>query len=564
MTTFAVVATVVLVLLLVNIYITNMSDDKRFLMGYVRSCASRLANAKPEDELSRYRDDLLCRASVFDYVRGLNSDHVIILNKGKDRLTEFKATHQGMVVFYVDDPYSSTCRSTSNDDISHIRSQKNVALFVSDNINSDGVDECVFHWPIGLESRMAKDIELKEYFLNNVRKSDANDRNSKVLCNAHLSTYPSPASGLRPDRLDMLNDLHTQSPNVVFWEHRKSRRDCFDEMVRYNTELCPEGNGIDTHRFYEAFALGEIPIVRRGMCERIHTQFANTQVVDEWVDVLELDLPRLQQSMPWPQRMENLRLSTWLYKALRGRCRIVTFFTRKLCDEWRNLAASLRKVGLLDLLLVYVLDEASDKCVREFSSEVEIRRHFISNQEGGDFGSGNFNKLMMRKLEIILEVVREGFFTFYLDSDIVVLGDIVQDYFTLPPRALHIQSDQNRFTDKKYTPDGKVMDTSLCAGCMFFTPSKTSIRILEAAIVAFPSCTTMDDQCAVNKVLASEHDYDALCQLRYINGSRYFDNPERESLHPSILLIHNNWIVGVEAKEKRFKDFNLWFLQEQT
>ena len=105
-------ATVVLVLLLVNIYITNMSDDKRFLTNYVRSCASRLANAKPEDELSCYRDDLLCRASVFDYVRGLNSDHVIILNKGKDRLTEFKATHQGMVVFYVDDPYSSTDGST--------------------------------------------------------------------------------------------------------------------------------------------------------------------------------------------------------------------------------------------------------------------------------------------------------------------------------------------------------------------------------------------------------------------------------------------------------------------
>ena len=48
--TFAVLAMVVLVLLLVNIYITNMSN-KRFLMGYVRSCASRLTNAKPEDEL---------------------------------------------------------------------------------------------------------------------------------------------------------------------------------------------------------------------------------------------------------------------------------------------------------------------------------------------------------------------------------------------------------------------------------------------------------------------------------------------------------------------------------
>ena len=54
---------------------------------------------------------------------------------------------------------------------------------------------------------MVEDPQLTDHFMQRVRESDANGRNGRILCNSHLATYASPASGLRPDRLEMLKDL---------------------------------------------------------------------------------------------------------------------------------------------------------------------------------------------------------------------------------------------------------------------------------------------------------------------------------------------------------------------
>jgi len=461
---------------------------------------------------------------------------------------------KNVVLFYIDDPYESTCESTTEDDLDFIQKKSNISLFVSDNISKKKLLENEVLWPIGLESKMIDNQYLTEHFLTQVERSDSMKRN-KILCNAHLAYYQHPKSGLGPDRMNMSKALYEKSKNIDFWHTKKDRKMCFDEMISYYAELCPEGNGIDTHRFYEAFALGEIPIVRKGIYEKVYKEFPGTILVDEWHDVLDLEQTSFEQPLNSIERLEYIKLSYWLYKVLRNRCRIVTFFTSKLCNEWKNLAISLERLELLDLMIVYVLDDDAKNCVEQFTSQVEIRTNFMSTTDkGGDFGSDAFNQIMKKKLEIIKEVVSEGFFTFYLDTDIVVMKNIIRDYFSLPPKSLYIQSDLPNFSSKIYA-----RMSNLCAGCMFFSPSETSIQILKKALNVFPTCKHLDDQCAINKVLmANPSWYDVLDQRKYINGARYFQNPT-QSLS-CIWLIHNNWIKGVENKEQRFIKHNLWFV----
>lgn len=52
--------------------------------------------------------------------------------------------------------------------------------------------------------------------------------------------------------------------------------------------VCPPGNGLDTHRLWEALACGTIPVLRRGS---LHPRTLGKGVVwvDAWTDVVSLE-----------------------------------------------------------------------------------------------------------------------------------------------------------------------------------------------------------------------------------------------------------------------------------
>jgi hypothetical protein len=50
--------------------------------------------------------------------------------------------------------------------------------------------------------------------------------------------------------------------------------------------LCPEGNGMDTHRTWESLYLGAIPVERRNKNNRFYTDLP-ILFVDEWEEVTE-------------------------------------------------------------------------------------------------------------------------------------------------------------------------------------------------------------------------------------------------------------------------------------
>ena len=155
---------------------------------------------------------------------------------------------------------------------------------------------------------------------------------------------------------------------------------------------------------------------------------------------------------------------------------------------------------------------------------------------------------MVAKVEALEIMLREGFFVFYLDTDIVLLRDPVEDYFKLPPRPVYMQSDR---ADFRQSP------SYYCSGVIFAAPSSKTADLMKKGIglTLKMDAKSMHDQAVMNNLFS---DAGTLSPEGYPNGHRFFEN--RSKCWELPVLVHNNWIVGLEAKVRRFKDHGLWFI----
>ena len=89
---------------------------------------------------------------------------------------------------------------------------------------------------------------------------------------------------------------------VDFWGEKKTKEETWEEHNNYSFELCPEGNGLDTHRFYEALLLNTIPIVKKNTLEPMYRNFPCV-IVDEWKEITENNLIKWRKQLS--KRVEN-------------------------------------------------------------------------------------------------------------------------------------------------------------------------------------------------------------------------------------------------------------------
>ena len=85
----------------------------------------------------------------------------------------------------------------------------------------------------------------------------------------------------------MINTKHPESMDQKkksTMKSKKSKEETWKLHDNYSFELCPEGNGLDTHRFYEALLLNTIPIVKRNSLESMYIQFPCV-IVDDWKEI---------------------------------------------------------------------------------------------------------------------------------------------------------------------------------------------------------------------------------------------------------------------------------------
>jgi len=96
----------------------------------------------------------------------------------------------------------------------------------------------------------------------------------------------------------------------------EGRRSFLEDIRNHKFVLCPRGNGIDTHRLWEALYMGSIPIVKNHIS---YTEFHDLPIlfVNEWTDITEVFLENKYKEInerSW--NMDKLKFSYWKERIL--------------------------------------------------------------------------------------------------------------------------------------------------------------------------------------------------------------------------------------------------------
>jgi hypothetical protein len=62
----------------------------------------------------------------------------------------------------------------------------------------------------------------------------------------------------------------------------KNYREYLIELKKHKYAICPEGNAIDTHRFWECIYMGVIPICKRNKVVEYFSKNFEINIVDDW------------------------------------------------------------------------------------------------------------------------------------------------------------------------------------------------------------------------------------------------------------------------------------------
>lgn len=131
--------------------------------------------------------------------------------------------------------------------------------------------------PIGLENRS---------YLKNGKLSHFKDRNlfqgekeTKVYCSFNFST--------NNKRIYVYNKL--KNHEEIIFSRFKDHKSFIYDLSKYQFNLCPEGNGLDTHRIWESLMLGVIPIVENS---NFISNFGNHKIpmliLNQWEELMKL------------------------------------------------------------------------------------------------------------------------------------------------------------------------------------------------------------------------------------------------------------------------------------
>jgi hypothetical protein len=159
---------------------------------------------------------------------------------------------------------------------------KNVKVWFAQNINVN--HDRLVAIPIGLENEEWFPEVKKKYWMLEVMNNNQYKRDKMLYINHNIQTNPE----VRAKPYEFFKDcdwvtLEHGCNNGNFLGYR-------NQLASHKYVLCPSGNGIDTHRVYEALYLGCIPIVQNLVCYKQLKNMFSMIVVDSFLSLQEIEL----------------------------------------------------------------------------------------------------------------------------------------------------------------------------------------------------------------------------------------------------------------------------------
>jgi len=122
--------------------------------------------------------------------------------------------------------------------------------------------------------------------------------NSKI----HREVYDMPIEKTKEIYFNFSKNTNKQKRNKCYddiikkgikWNASLPYREYLIELKRHKYAICPEGNGIDTHRFWECLYMNTIPICLKNTLTEYYKKYFPIIILNEWK---ELDIKKLGYS----------------------------------------------------------------------------------------------------------------------------------------------------------------------------------------------------------------------------------------------------------------------------
>jgi hypothetical protein len=201
---------------------------------------------------------------------------------------------------------------------------------------------------------------------------------------------------------------------------------------------------------------------------------------------------------------------------------------------------SAKNVGIdMDDFYIACLDSNAYENLKDYkNSFLHIDQPITEYQNWTFEKESGFRNIVKIKWSIIKKIYQENKNLCWVDTDIVFVENPIE-YISGHGEILF---------------QGDNPGSTLCSGFMVFNESKEC----ESLVNECGSNEIEDDQLIVNEIALKKYrDHIAILSPDlFPNGHVYYNEGKKKNA----VIVHNNWMVGVEEKTKRFKEEELWYL----
>lgn len=253
---------------------------KKFYMVKIRKYVRLSSYPYVSGDTFRKHSDFIYDEISFPKFENINSGDTLFVKT--DYLNQFVDEHldeikEGITIIFHNSDQSFLEKHIEN------FTKKNITVF-SQNLDIDIQNTKNIHpLPIGIENRSylmhGRLKNFEKYMINN-----SNFKTEMILSAFNPNT--------NPERLEILK-LVGQQKNINFLRF-SSHKEYLKNVSLHKFNICPEGNGIDTHRFWESLMMNTIPFVKKNnLVLNFKKLGVPCYIVDEWSELTELNLESL-------------------------------------------------------------------------------------------------------------------------------------------------------------------------------------------------------------------------------------------------------------------------------
>jgi hypothetical protein len=242
----------------------------------------------------------------------------------------------------------------------------------------------------------------------------------------------------------------------------------------------------------------------------------------------------------------------------------VSVFNYGCIDLALNLLQSIRNNSFEKHHICYVTDNESYYLIKKQNYNVELFSSLSFNKDKNDFDSIEFNNISYARYYVLKELASKYNNMWYIDTDIVILSNLY-DYYINQIKNKNIKYDlifQNDINMR-------------CTGCFLMRTSDKTLKWIENMI---ENKRNIGDQIILREIiqrgLLDGYTVRLFLNHKFPNGLLYFaelnDNPHmrqhqieyrnRPNRGSEAMLVHANYMIGIDTKIEAFKKHNLWFI----